>query len=127
MTETRTTRNSTPMADTSPETGPSSNASARVRQAVDSGKTRDKIGYSDPAAAPLGTDDEAAGNPPRAGGPPEAGDRIADGDTAIGALYAPASEEDNRAHATAPPSWRTWAFIAAGILVLGVVVATLAS
>ncbi len=100
---------------------------ARVRHAVDSGATRDKIRYPDPAAAPLGTDDEAAGQPPRAGGPPQKGDRIADGDTALGELYAPAGEEDNRAHATAPPSWRTWAFIAAGLVVLGLVVATFAS
>ena len=98
---------------------------ARVRHAVDSGDTRDKISYPDPAAAPLGTDDEAAGRSPPPGGPPQKGDRIADGDTGLGELYAPAGEEDNRAPATAPPSWRTWGFIAAGILVLALVVASL--
>ncbi|WP_274425826.1 hypothetical protein [Chelativorans sp. YIM 93263] len=36
----------------------------RLRADIDSGKTHDKVRYSDPAAAPLGSDDEAAGNPP---------------------------------------------------------------
>ncbi|MDB5572421.1 MAG: hypothetical protein JWN93_3604 [Hyphomicrobiales bacterium] len=36
----------------------------RLRWEIDSGRTGDKVAYSDPAAAPLGTDDEAAGAPP---------------------------------------------------------------
>lgn len=36
----------------------------RLRDDIDSGKTQDKVRYPDPAAAPLGSDDEAAGNPP---------------------------------------------------------------
>jgi hypothetical protein len=35
----------------------------RLRADIDSGRTGDKIPGSDPAAAPLGTDDEAAGTP----------------------------------------------------------------
>jgi hypothetical protein len=35
----------------------------RLRADIDSGRTRDKIPASDPAAAPLGTDEEAAGTP----------------------------------------------------------------
>jgi hypothetical protein len=35
----------------------------RLRHDIDSGHTGDKVSNSDPAAAPLGTDDEAAGNP----------------------------------------------------------------
>lgn len=35
-----------------------------LRTAVDQGQTRDKVPFPDPAAAPLGTDDEAAGTPP---------------------------------------------------------------
>ena len=35
-----------------------------LRHDIDRGKTGDKIGVPDPAAAPLGTDDEAGGNPP---------------------------------------------------------------
>ena len=39
----------------------------RLRADIDSGKTGDKVAGSDPAAAPLGTDEEAAGTPiPRA-------------------------------------------------------------
>ena len=35
----------------------------QLRHAIDSGRTGDKVAYPDPAAAPLGTDDEAAGTP----------------------------------------------------------------
>jgi len=38
--------------------------SDRLRADIDSGRAGDKVGYQDPAAVPLGTDDEAAGNPP---------------------------------------------------------------
>lgn len=38
----------------------------QLRADIDSGRTKDKVGHSDPAAAPLGTDDEAAGTPPTA-------------------------------------------------------------
>ena len=37
----------------------------RLRADIDSGRTGDKVATGDPAAAPLGTDDEAAGAPPR--------------------------------------------------------------
>lgn len=33
------------------------------RDDIDAGRTGDKVGFPDPAAGPLGTDDEAAGNP----------------------------------------------------------------
>ena len=33
------------------------------RHAIDTGRTGDKVAHPDPAAAPLGTDDEAAGTP----------------------------------------------------------------
>jgi len=36
---------------------------SRLRAAIDSGRTREKINWPDPAAAPLGTDEEAAGTP----------------------------------------------------------------
>jgi hypothetical protein len=38
--------------------------SAQLRQDIDSGRTGDKVAAPDPAAAPLGTDEEAAGTPP---------------------------------------------------------------
>lgn len=34
---------------------------SEARHATDSGKTRDKVDHPDPAAAPLGTDEEAGG------------------------------------------------------------------
>jgi hypothetical protein len=37
---------------------------AQLRQDIDSGATGDKVPVLDPAMAPLGTDDEAAGVPP---------------------------------------------------------------
>ncbi len=36
----------------------------QLRADIDRGKTGDKVPYGDPAAAPLGTDDEVAGAPP---------------------------------------------------------------
>jgi hypothetical protein len=40
--------------------------SDRLRDDIDHGRAGDKTDWSDPAAAPLGTDDEAAGFPPTA-------------------------------------------------------------
>jgi hypothetical protein len=36
----------------------------QLRRAIDSGATGDKVDYPDPAAAPLGADEEAGGRPP---------------------------------------------------------------
>ena len=41
-------------------------AASRLRDRIDSGATGDKVAHPDPAAAPLGTDDEASGHPPTA-------------------------------------------------------------
>ena len=38
--------------------------SAKLRDEIDHGQAGDKVSFPDPAAAPLGTDDEAAGHPP---------------------------------------------------------------
>lgn len=35
----------------------------QLRDDIDSGRTRDKVDFPDPAAAPLGSDEEAAGTP----------------------------------------------------------------
>ena len=35
----------------------------QLRSDIDSGKTGEKVGFPDPATAPLGTDDEAGGAP----------------------------------------------------------------
>ena len=36
----------------------------QLREQIDRGKTGDKVDFADPAAVPLGTDDEAAGQRP---------------------------------------------------------------
>ena len=36
---------------------------SRLRADIDAGRAHDKVAYPDPAAAPLGTDDEASGHP----------------------------------------------------------------
>ncbi len=36
----------------------------RIRWDISAGATGEKVGFPDPATAPLGTDDEAAGTPP---------------------------------------------------------------
>ncbi|QXT39050.1 hypothetical protein [Gymnodinialimonas ceratoperidinii] len=38
--------------------------SSKLRRDIDAGKAGDKVGFPDPAAAPLGTDAEAGGTPP---------------------------------------------------------------
>jgi hypothetical protein len=43
---------------------PKQPTTAQLRDDIDRGRTGDKIEASDPAAAPLGTDEEAAGTPP---------------------------------------------------------------
>jgi hypothetical protein len=45
-------------------TAPTEHANAaQLRWDIDSGRTGDKVAFPDPAAAPLGTDEEAAGTP----------------------------------------------------------------
>jgi hypothetical protein len=43
---------------------PEAPTSAKLKHDIDRGRGGDKIDAIDPAAAPLGTDDEAAGTPP---------------------------------------------------------------
>lgn len=43
---------------------PAENTS-QLRAAIDAGAAKDKVAYPDPAAAPLGTDAEAGGFPPK--------------------------------------------------------------
>jgi len=47
-----------------PTKRPPNMAAERLRNDIDAGRTGDKVPYPDPAAAPLGTDDEAAGTRP---------------------------------------------------------------
>ncbi len=52
-------------ASPAPQSGPDKRRldASILRASIDSGRARDKIAHPDPAAAPLGTDDEAAGTP----------------------------------------------------------------
>ena len=54
-------RKECPMEESKPGKAPNAD---QLRAAIDSGKTGDKVAFPDPAAAPLGTDAEAAGAPP---------------------------------------------------------------
>ena len=53
-----------PSAPTEPEKESAVTNVDQLRHRIDRGRTGDKVSYPDPAAAPLGTDDEAAGTPP---------------------------------------------------------------
>ena len=53
--------------------------SARLRDDIDRGSTGDKVAFSDPAAAPLGTDAEPGGSPTELGAMAEA--RKAEGES----------------------------------------------
>jgi hypothetical protein len=56
-------------------TPPPNMAAQHLRRDIDSGRTGDKIPVEDPAAAPLGTDDEAAGTRPTESAPPRTAER----------------------------------------------------
>lgn len=67
-----------PRADARPDGGatpPPTTAAQHLRADIDSGRTGDKIPVEDPAAAPLGTDDEAAGTRPTESAPPRTAER----------------------------------------------------
>jgi hypothetical protein len=46
-----------------PSIPPRGGTVSQLRDAIDSGRTGEKVRWPDPAAAPLGTDEEAAGTP----------------------------------------------------------------
>ena len=84
---------------------------AQLRAKIDAGQASDKVPFPDPAAAPLGTDDEAAGTPP-----PNAATRAA------------MARETTRAAPTKAPDrtgpW-VWALVLAAVLVVAAAVAVL--
>lgn len=91
---------------------------ARERMRIQQGEMRDKVAYPDPAAAPLGTDAEAGGNPM----PRSAADTPAPVSDYGFAYDLPAGEEDNRASPRSQPGWHLWGmmvgFMAAGAAIL---------
>ncbi|NKX29527.1 hypothetical protein HGE68_06500 [Rhodobacteraceae bacterium R_SAG6] len=50
--------------DATPKERSGASGATRLRDRIDRGAGGDKVAFKDPAAAPLGTDDEAAGTPP---------------------------------------------------------------
>lgn len=63
MTDPNDKPSKTPTDQPSDQPGDTPAAGAPLRGQIDAGRGRDKVAYPDPAAAPLGTDDEAAGTP----------------------------------------------------------------
>jgi hypothetical protein len=86
-----------------------------LRARIDRGGASDKVDFSDPAASPLGTDDEAAGTPPKPT------------DIAVAAhheLGRPPVDHPNDGGERAPPHLREgcgiplWTWIAAAVLLM---------
>jgi hypothetical protein len=86
----------------------SSENAARLRADIDSGRTGDKVPGADPAAAPLGTDEEAGGTP-----------------TAPEAIAQARQQETARPHETRPRRGpgHAWIQIAIVALLAGVFIA----
>lgn len=72
----------------------------RLRDRVDRGGTADKVAFSDPAAAPLGTDDEAAGTPPGAARARMAQEAEASRDAATAGIKSTPADRQNRSYTT---------------------------
>ncbi|MQT14689.1 hypothetical protein [Segnochrobactrum spirostomi] len=101
---------------------PRSSAPDRLRKAIDGGRSGDKVPFSDPAAAPLGTDDEAAGTPLP---PSESAAVLAEvnGDTAARSAPAVSNEDRGRIPTRRIWTWWHWAFVAVGFAALAVLAA----
>lgn len=99
------------MSDKSRPEHPPPRTTDRLRTDIDRGRTGDKVAFSDPATAPLGTDDEAAGTPPSK-------EAIAHAARQEGATTPP--RQPGRPD-RAGQGWITWLFIAC-IVALGFLV-----
>lgn len=99
-----------------PQKTPKSGAAeaARLRDDIDSGSTGEKVAFSDPAAAPLGTDAEAGGAAPRPEAAAEARRREAD----ASAPREPQPTPAERQAPAIPGARRVMIIAAAALLVL---------
>lgn len=79
----------------------------QLRDDIDRGRTGDKVRFPDPAAAPLGTDDEAAGNPPDPG-------------TVAAVRRDERARADRMRASRSDLQARTWLILAAAILLLAI-------
>lgn len=104
---------------------------SRLRTAIDAGKGGDKIAFEDPAASPLGTDDEAAGTPPA--GPDVA--RAARSERLTAGVAAPGAADERRRTISgesrggflADADARPWLIGAFAVLAVGAVVVAVAA
>ena len=85
-----------------------------LRGAIDSGRTGDKVAYPDPAAAPLGTDDEAAG----VGPPPWAVRQALERETARPASAEAVSEPEGWTLSGAPATGLAIAIVLAVLMMM---------
>lgn len=85
----------------------------QLRRDIDTGRTGDKLDYGDPAAAPLGADEEAAGTPVRSEAVRTAGER----ETASGALHEQARAASTTATSEVTKS-KTWIYVALAVATL---------
>ncbi|BBE71922.1 hypothetical protein [Oharaeibacter diazotrophicus] len=93
----------------------------QMRRAIDTGRTRDKVEAPDPAAAPFGTDDEAAGVPPvEEDLPPDAGRHVVDAGQAASERPADERRFDDARRRGVP-----WLPVAAGLIAIAVLVVVL--
>ncbi|MGU3493703.1 hypothetical protein ACLBXM_06630 [Xanthobacteraceae bacterium A53D] len=91
-----------------------SSDATRLKHRIDSGQTGEKVRGLDVAAAPLGTDDEAAHVRSQAGRE----HNVMGGETVLGDAE---SQEDNRAPASSQPSAATWYAVFGAMAALAVV------
>jgi hypothetical protein len=111
-----------PPPPVAPSRGETPARSEDLRRDIDAGRTGDKVPFRDPAAAPLGADDEAAGHPPS---PHEVALARAH-ETRPGATH-PNATEQGRDSFNAQQG-RPWPFIGLGLAVIviaGITVAVL--
>ena len=98
--------------NTAPGEGSGAAGAARLRDRIDRGAWGDKVAFRDPAAAPLGTDDEAAGTQPSAA---QAATAMRDEATRSAAADRKPGPGDIRDDGSRTRSW----LIVAGVVALG--------
>jgi len=102
-------------------------STTRLRAQIDEGQAGDKVDFPDLAAAPLGTDDEAAGQTPQGVALKSPGS--APGSAPVQPAAPPPDpsqigEEDHRYPTNRLPTGNTWKLVFGGMALLAVVVAT---
>jgi hypothetical protein len=101
---------------------------SRLRADIDAGKTGDKTPGEDPAAAPLGTDEEAAGTPidPALAEQVRRGERRPDGDALSRQNAAPRAEDARISHKRTRGLVAAWVWLGAALgLAVGALVWTM--